>query len=1681
MKNRDKTKEQLVNELVELRQRVADLEAVDTERQRAEEALRESEGRFRESIENANDIIYTHDLKGNFTSANPAATRIYGYTNEEILQLNIAQIVDSEYLPLARQKIREKLEGALRTGPYELLTYGKENRPIWVEVSTHLLEGEGQPVGVLGIARNITDRKRVEEALKESESKLSGILSSMVDLVFAFDSEGRFIFHHAPHTDDLYLPPDAFMGKMHSDVMPPHLNEPFVEAFEENKRGKVVEFEYWLEIGGRVRWYSAKSSPVFIESGFTGSVAVVREITERRWVEETLQKKTRQQEKLLETAHYLTASLDFREVLTRIAMGAKEILEARGCTIYLLEPDSKTLTPVVAIEPPYEEKILSTPLDVEASFTGQAIKARHALVFNDAAVSILGQQIPGTPFEEEERVIVAPLIVDGKVLGAMCLSRTGTSFSHEDLALAETFATYAVTALKNAQTHDELQREVEERKRVEEEIRQRTAHLQALQQMGLELTAELELDALLHSIASWAVELLGGTGGGISLYRPELDVIEWAVNVGETQVPVGSILHRGEGLAGQVWETGQPLIVDDYQHWEGRTAIYDELTNVAVVSAPVHWGDQFLGVLNVLAEPLYTFSLADAELLGLFAQQAAIAIRNARLYEAERRYSAELDALRQASLHLTSTLELQTVLEAILDHTIRLVAADDAHVFLYDGERLSFGAALWADAPQQEPYAEPRPQGLTYTVALTGERVFVPDVDKHPLFQDWPWGGAIVGLPLRIGQRVGGVMTVAFNRPHVFDESERRVLGLLADQAAIAIENARLYGEAKKQADELTALYETGKDIISILELDALLQLIVERSASLTEADKSLILLLDPEAEKLTKVVGFGFAPGQVEGFTYQEVQDGISGWVLRERIPTMSEDILTDPRNTGLALDKAKREPEKAKSIAVAPLLIKGEVIGTLTVINNVGKPIFSQDDLDSVVMLGSQAAIAIENARLYEETRQRALEQETLREAALALTTALDRNEVIDRILAQLQQVVPYDSASVQFLREDQMELVGGRGFSNLPDLLGISFPADGDNPNSEVIRTRAPFIVEDAPTVYEGFRKGPHVQTVVRSWLGVPMLIGEQLVGMIALDKREPGFYTQEHARLAEAFAAQAAVAIENARLFEETQQRVAELDTLRRTSLQLTSSLDLHAVLDSIAKNALSLVGATNCHLYLYDETSDTFTFGAALWEDGRHDAAVKTPRRDGLAALVAQEGQAVVINDATQHPFYTTPETRKWGLHAIASFPLKRAGQVLGVFSIAFLTPHTFSREELRVLGLLTDQAAVAIENARLFSEAEQRATELSTMLEVARAVSSTLDLEQVPALVAEEMVKATGVAGCTLSRWDREADAMVTFTEWRQRRLEDTDVPGTSYALDDFPATRAVLEKRQPISILATDPDADPSEIALLQKNGSLSLLILPLIVGERVIGLVELDETEHEREFTDAEIHLCQALADQVAVALENARLFEEEKRRSTQLALINEVGEKAASILEPDRLMQEVIRSIQESFNYYNAALLLLDNERRELVMQAIAGGFEHGVADAYRQSVDEGIIGFVARTGKSWLARDVSKDPYYIKGFAEEEILTGSELCVPVKLGDKVIGALDVHSIHLNDFDQADVVVMEAMADRLAMGIQNARLYEEMAGLYDVGLAVTSALELDKTLRVIYEQVNRLMSPE
>ncbi len=272
-------------------------------------------------------------------------------------------------------------------------------------------------------------------------------------------------------------------------------------------------------------------------------------------------------------------------------------------------------------------------------------------------------------------------------------------------------------------------------------------------------------------------------------------------------------------------------------------------------------GENFLAAIQPLCPniPIFVFATADAlnavqEKAGQFADKVlsyqdinnplladvlldAIKKRDLEISlqkayrELDKRLS-EFTSLRQASLHLTSNLELSSALDSILENALHLISADDAHIFLYQDGDLNFGSALFEDDKQRKPFQNPRDHGLTYTVARKGEKIVVNDVMEHPLFEDRRWEGAIIGIPLKIGDEVQGIMNLAFERPHVFTEDEQRILDLFADQAAIAIHNARLYERARveirerKQAEEALReseeryrkLFDSSKDAIMTLE-----------------------------------------------------------------------------------------------------------------------------------------------------------------------------------------------------------------------------------------------------------------------------------------------------------------------------------------------------------------------------------------------------------------------------------------------------------------------------------------------------------------------------------------------------------------------------------------------------------------------------------------------------------------------------------------------------------------------------------------------------------------------------------------------------------------------------------------------------------------------------------------------
>ncbi|MBN2005527.1 MAG: GAF domain-containing protein [Anaerolineae bacterium] len=374
-----------------------------------------------------------------------------------------------------------------------------------------------------------------------------------------------------------------------------------------------------------------------------------------------------------------------------------------------------------------------------------------------------------------------------------------------------------------------------------------------------------------------------------------------------------------------------------------------------------------------------------------------------------------------------------------------------------------------------------------------------------------------------------------------------------------------------------------------------------------------------------------------------------------------------------------------------------------------------FEDRELQILIELTFQINQEIAARKQTEEAlKHQALEQETLRAAALALTNTLDRREVIERILAQLQAVVPYDTASVQLLREGRLHIVGGRGFPNPDALLDITFDTQSEEtPNHEVIRSGRPFIVDDVPANYPSFQHPLYMAENTRSWMGVPMCIGEHLIGMITLDCETPGFYTPAHARLAETFAAQAAVAVENSRLFQAEREQRELAEALEETALVLNSTLAPDQVLDRILAQIQRIVAGNTYSIMLVGPDNQA---RYARWRGHELmgisveqiiNTAIPMSHFPNLEKML-QTGKSIIVSNIAEEQ---TAPGWQW-LRAQISAAIRVKKDVVGFLNVGSDQPDIYTATDLHRLEIFAQYAAAAIQNAQLHQQLQAYTDEL---------------------------------------------------------------------------------------------------------------------------------------------------------------------------------------------------------------------------------------------------------------------------------------------------------------------------------------------------------------------------------
>ncbi len=533
------------------------------------------------------------------------------------------------------------------------------------------------------------------------------------------------------------------------------------------------------------------------------------------------------------------------------------------------------------------------------------------------------------------------------------------------------------------------------------------------------------------------------------------------------------------------------------------------------------------------------------------------------------------------------------------------------------------------------------------------------------------------------------------------------------------------------------------------------------------------------------------------------------------------------------------------------------------------------------------------------------------------------------------------------------------------------------------------------------------------------------------------------------------------IERELLLEAERRQRLLAETLGRIGLGLSATLDLTELLNLIAREGMALFEVEAAFIWLVKGEEMVGFAGQGKGSEifvGRHVPLTET---NTLGVRVINQAAPIYVNNAPASVQVNQELIQQFHVASILGVPLMRGDNAVGALMLLDLqNSHRYGPDDVETAQVLASHAAVAIDNARLFTETEKQAHEMSTMLQAIQAASSTLDLEEVLALIAEQMVKAIGADSCVLSRWDHHADAVVTWIEWRHDHDSQPDIPGSTYPLDEFGATRSVLETGEPVIVRVNDPNADPREKALLERLGEKSLLMLPLSAGPRVIGLVKLFQEDYDRQFTDDEIKLCRALANQAAIAIENARLFDETQRRVERLAALRTIDITITASMNLRVTLNVLLEQAIQTLRVHAADVLLLNQHSRTLE-QAARRGFRTGSLRPTVVRLGEGLAGQAAVERRTLNINEPDGIGQDVVGLPAEYFAT--YYAVPLIAKGQVKGVLQVfHREPLNP-DPEWLDFLEMLAGQAAIAIDNAVLFEDLQrSNADLILAYDTTLE-------------------
>jgi GAF domain-containing protein/anti-sigma regulatory factor (Ser/Thr protein kinase) len=1122
------------------------------------------------------------------------------------------------------------------------------------------------------------------------------------------------------------------------------------------------------------------------------------------------------------------------------------------------------------------------------------------------------------------------------------------------------------------------------------------------------------------------------------------------------------------------------------------------------LAVPMLKDEEAIGAIIIYRQEVRPFSDEQVDLVQSFAAQAVIAIENARLLN-ELREALEQQTATSEVLQIISASpgELAPVFESMLANATRICQAKFGTLYLYEDGAFRAVAMhnvppAFLEARRRQPVVHPSPDNPMALVAATKRSVQSADVPESTawprhepnfaLFAKLTGARSLICVPMLKDDALVGVITVYRLEARPFTEKQTELLTNFAAQAVIAIENARLLNELRQRTDDLTESLQQQTATSDILEVisnsptdsqpafDAIVH------SGLKLFPDSVVVISLPEGDQVKLAALAGADAGDLA--------------VLRARYPMpLSHEFITgsailDGREMDFA--DARETPERLmpgrenflasgyRAITVMPMMRGETAIGAISVIHRRPRQL-SDKQRELLRTFASQAVIAIENTRLFNELRQRtddlteSLEQQTATSEVLEVISASpgELDPVFDAILGNATRLCGAKFGTLYLCEGDAFRLTAmhnaPQAFANERRRNPVIYPQP-DNMLGRVVRAKHAVQTEDATKEPLYLDRNPLFVAAVelggfRSFVSVPMLKDDRLVGAINIYRQEVRAFTEKQIELVTNFAAQAVIAIENARLLNELRQRTDDLtESLEQqtASGEILASIsgsmaDTKPVFGAIVRNLRRLFGTRFSMVQLLE---DGIVHLAATGQEDEYGLMSKYYPRplDGAQApdramMARQVMQFVPVIGNPECPRRMQDLARQLGFNATIFAPMLRDGKVIGVIAVARDEAKTFTEKQVELIKTFAAQAVIAIENTRLFNELRESLDQQTATSEVLQVISSSPGkLEPVFAAMLENAARICEAKFGTLFRFDGE-------------RFHFAAQVGTPAELVDFQKRRGPFEPN-PGSILdqvlrtksvhyAADITAwkVPSPAAKL--GGARSFVCVPMLKDGELIGAFNIYRQE-VRPFTEKQVELLQNFAAQAVIAIENARLLNELRQRTDDLAVALEQQTATADVLSVMSrskfdlmpILQSVVDTAMKLCRADQAVIFRLDGD----VYRYAAG---YSLVPEYLEieranPIAPGpgtAVGRAAMSRKVVRIEDAMSDADYEMKEQAAVAHVHSIIGVPLLRDGEPIGVIALARCRVEPFSDREVELVTTFADQAVIAIENVRLFEEV----------------------------------